>query len=246
MDMPLNTDSTIRDDGNPGWCAKCPARPGSFCAAVPDTHIETLERSRQTLRFNRRQMIAAQNNRATSIFNITSGVVKLSRATADGRTQIVDFRQAGDLVAFPESKRHVANAEALTNVTLCRFSRPRLARLLRAFPLLQAQLLTMSSRALTAAEDHMVLLGCKGARARVATFLLRRWRQSRRSEPGLVESVNLPMTRAELANYLGLTTETASRVMNGFAREKIVTLVSARTVDLLDLKALQVISESGR
>jgi CRP/FNR family transcriptional regulator len=223
-------------------CGSCSVRAVSFCSAVPHRDLGVLARSRHQVQFRRRETIVREGDPAVSFFNVTTGIVKLYRSLSDGRTQILGFRFPGELFAIAETSRYGTTAEAVTDVETCRYSRARLKRLTSSFPQLQAKLLQMSYREQVASEDHIFLLGRKTAREKIATFLLRYSRESCQSIDGKGRHVNLPMTRTEVADFLGLTTETVSRVLTSLARENIITVGVSRSVGFIDIDSLTRIS----
>ena len=223
-------------------CVECAVRDASFCSAVPNRDLGVLARSRQLVRFDRRETIIREGDPAVSFFNVRSGVVKLYRSLSDGRTQIIGFRVPGEYFAVSETKRHTTTAEAVTCVEACRFSRSRLKRLMYLFPQLQTRFLQMSYRHLAASEDQIFLLGRKTAKEKIVSFLLRYSRDSDRNRVEKYQHVELPMTRTEVADFLGLTTETVSRVLSRLAREKLITVGMSRSIRLIDIDSLKRIS----
>jgi CRP/FNR family transcriptional regulator len=125
---------------------------------------------------------------------------------------------------------------------LCRFPRRRLEALLVEIPHLEQRLLAMASHELAAAQDQMVLLGRKSARERVVSFILMlsgsAIRHGRPSDP-----VSLPMSRSEIADYLGLTTETVSRTFTSLKKQGLIELLDEKRVRLCWMSALQEIAE---
>lgn len=225
-------------------CTACTARISGFCGAIPLRNLDSLDRSRRLMRFDRRNTIVSEGEPASSFFNIVSGVVKLYRSQPDGRTQIVGIRFPGDFFAVSDTETYTTTAEALTFVEACRFSRSRLARIMQSFPQAQAKILEMSRRHLTASEDHIVLLGRKTARERVASFLLLYGRQFGRDAIKKNHHICMPMTRVEIADFLGLTTETVSRVLTALARTNAITIGLPQSIHLLNLDLLRHFSGS--
>lgn len=223
-------------------CGTCSIRAINFCSAVPDHDLGVLARHRHQVQFRRRETIVREGEQAISFFNITAGIVKLSRSSSDGRTQIVGFRFPGEIFAIAGASRYDATAEAITEVDTCRYSHADLKRLTRYFPQLQEKLLQMSYRQQVASDDHIFLLGRKTAREKIATFLLRYSRETCQSNGNKSRHINLPMTRTEVADFLGLTTETVSRVLASLARENIITVGVSRSVSLIDIDSLARIS----
>lgn len=218
-------------------CMSCTVRAKSFCGAIPVRGLDSLAQSRRVIRFDRRQMIICEGAPAVSLYNVVSGVVKLSRSLSDGRTQIIGFRFPGESFAISNAEKYTTTAEALTFVEVCRFSRSRLKRLTQQFPPVQTKLLEMSYQHLTTAEDQIFLLGRKTAREKVASFLLR---YGGKFDPGRTDKDwRFPVTRTEIADFLGLTTETVSRVLASLARENLITVGLSRSVRLLNIDVLR-------
>jgi CRP/FNR family transcriptional regulator len=223
-------------------CGACAIRAKSFCGSIPVRGLDSLTRSRRLVRFDRRQTIVTEGEPAISFFSIVSGVVKLCRSLSDGRTQIIGFRFPGDVFAISDAETYTTTVEALTFVEVCQFSRSRLKRLVQAFPQVQTRFLEMSYRYLATLEDQIFLLGRKTAKEKVASFLLSYSEKVRHDWIHENDRINLPMTRTEIADFLGLTPETVSRVLTGLAREKIITVGVSHTLCLLNPGLLQHIS----
>lgn len=223
-------------------CAACTVRAQSFCGAVPLRGLDILARSRRLVQFDRRQTIVCEGEPAISFFSVVSGIVKLCRSLSDGRTQIIGFRFPGEYFAVSDAEIYSTTAEALTFVEVCRFSRSRLKRLTQMFPQLQTRLLEMSYRYLAASEDQIFLLGRKTAREKIASFLLRFSEKFDRDISIKDRRISLPMTRTEIADFLGLTTETVSRVLTSLARDKVITVDLSHSVRLLNVDLLRHIS----
>jgi CRP/FNR family transcriptional regulator len=198
--------------------------------------IVSLARTRRLIRFDRRQVIRNEGA-PSSLFNVISGVVKLYRSLSDGRTQIVGFRFPGEFFVITDSDGHSTTAEALTFVEVCKFSHSRLKRLTLQFSQTQAKLLDVSYRQLATAEEQILLLGRKTASEKVASFLLF---YGQKFDPERTEwGLQLPMTRAEIADFLGLTTETVSRALTALAREKIIAVSLSHTIRFLNVDLLR-------
>ena len=125
---------------------------------------------------------------------------------------------------------------------LCRFPRRRLEALLVEIPHLEQRLLAMASHELAAAQDQMVLLGRKSARERVVSFILMLSNSAmRHGRPG--DPVFLPMSRSDIADYLGLTTETVSRTFTSLKKQGLIELLDDKRIRLSRMSALREIAE---
>jgi CRP/FNR family transcriptional regulator len=220
-------------------CTTCAVRTKSFCGAVPARDLDRFAGIRRAIRFERRQTIVHEGEPAISFFNIVSGVVKLCRSLPDGRTQIIGFRFPGEFFAVSDSETYTTTAETLTSVEVCRFPRSRLKRLTQAFPPLQTRLLEMSYRHLSTLEDQIFLLGRKTAREKIASFLLQYGEKFEQDIAEKGSCINLPMTRTEIADFLGLTTETVSRVLTSLTSEKIITVGMSHSIRLMNIDLLR-------
>jgi CRP/FNR family transcriptional regulator, anaerobic regulatory protein len=123
-------------------------------------------------------------------------------------------------------------------VKICRFPRRQLERLLDEFPRMERQLLAMASNELAAAQEQMMLLGRKTAHERIASFLLSLARRQQRYGSAGV-AVQLPMTRTDIADFLGLTTETASRVFTSLRKRGCIEIDNASLVRFADRDTLE-------
>jgi len=219
-------------------CAMCAVRSRAVCGALSDREIETLSAVARQRHFKAGETILNAEEDAVSFGNIISGVVKLSKIMADGRQQIVGLQFASDFLGRPYRDRHPYFAEAATDVELCVFPRKGFQDLLAAEPQLEKRLFRDTLDELDAARDWMLLLGRKTAREKVATFLAL---IARRTTPQACESANddvleiaLPLTRAEIADYLGLTIETVSRQIGKLKSEGLIAVGGAREITVLD------------
>jgi CRP/FNR family transcriptional regulator, anaerobic regulatory protein len=172
------------------------------------------------------------------LFNITGGTAKLFKLLPDGRRQITGFVAVGHFLGLAVSDTYAFSAEAITEVRYCRFSRPRLPGLLDDFPLMEKRLLEVASNELVAAQEQMLLLGRKTARERLASFLIAHSRQGVMCHHPRRQFA-LPMTRADIADYLGLTIETVSRTFTKLRKDALIDIPSSTEVVIRDWDALE-------
>lgn len=223
-------------------CGLCEARSVSICNAVAEDQLGELARATIVIELAPGEVFRHEGAAPDYLFNIVSGAVKLFKLLADGRRQIVGFLTVGDFVGFGRPDAAPASAEAITAVRLCRFERSRFQVLLDAHPGLERRLLAVASDEIAAGQEHMMLLGRLTATERVARFLLARADSSRRVG-GSDEGFGLPMSRGDIADYLGLTTETVSRVFTQLRHKRLIEYGAARHVVLLDRPALSALAE---
>lgn len=205
-------------------CAACPVRRDSFCQTVPVRDLKAHSKKRSFVEFKPRQTVMVEGEPATSLFIVTCGIVKLLRSLPDGRTQIVGFRQPGEHFGLGERDTYTTSAEAISDTTLCRFSGQELAELRRASPQLEKYMQRQSLKQLTAAQDHVLLLGQMTAREKIANFLLVYGYRAPGDTARPQRFAKLPMSRSEIADFLGLTVETVSRMLAALAHDEIIAI----------------------
>ena len=159
--------------------------------------------------------IFSQDDPADHWFEVVSGVVRTCRLHAEGRRQLTGFFFPGDVFGV-ELGEHRTTAEAVTPVVVRRHVRPVLAGL-DVRSVIASEATEMLGRALESAEDRILLLGLRTAAERLAGFLLAMAERS--PTAGLIE---LPMSRCDIADYLGLTSETVSRTFTDFLRKGVI------------------------
>jgi CRP/FNR family transcriptional regulator, anaerobic regulatory protein len=223
-------------------CHQCAVRASSICSAMPSHELGALALIRLRQRVEAGETFVEEGEAATHFFNVTSGSVKVYKLMADGRRQITGFLFAGDFLGLAFNDNYTYSAEALTPVGVCRFPRRRLDALLEKFPSMERKLLTMASNELAAAQEQMLLLGRKTAQEKIVSFILVLARRAETSG-GNGHSVRLPMTRSDIADYLGLTTETVSRVFTALRSRRCIQLDGASNVLITDREALEDLAE---
>jgi len=193
---------------------------------------------------------------ATAFFNIVSGTARLYKLLPDGRRQITGFANGGSFLGLAVSDFYAFSAEAIDTVRYCRFPRIALRALMRDFPRMEERLLKVASTELVAAQEQMLLLGRKSARERVASFLMARARLApghppvvpnghpdgdERAPRGFV----LPMTRGDIADYLGMTIETVVRTLKKLRDERLIEVTNTQDVVIKDVTGLRSLAEGS-
>jgi CRP/FNR family transcriptional regulator, anaerobic regulatory protein len=178
---------------------------------------------------------------ADSVFEIVSGVLRLSRLLADGRRAIVGFLYAGEMLGLPCRDGYAYTAEAVTTLKVRRLSRPQVLRLVDESPVVRRDLLALAYDEMCSAQDQMLLLGRKTAEERVASFLLQVARRCA-GNGATASEIILPMTRLDMADFLGLTIETVSRLMSKLKGDGIIALPSPSRVLVMDEAALHALA----
>jgi CRP/FNR family transcriptional regulator len=188
------------------------------------------------------QILFHQEDPADSVFNVTRGHIRLLKLLADGRRQVTGFLYPGDFLGLAYGTHYAYAAEAIDKASLCRFRREKLEAFFEEFPQLEKRLLQIASNELVAAQDQMVLLGRKSALEKVATFLINSSRHAERRGEGGTE-LHLPMTRADIGDYLGLSVETTSRTLTQLAKNKVIEIPTPPRIVLRQKDLLEEIAE---
>lgn len=190
--------------------------------------------------FEPNEVIFKAGNTHQYWFLLSAGVVRRYKTLADGRRQILGFSIPGDWIASSLGEEFSFSADAVDAVRACSFNRDSVIAVLGGQPKVLARFHDLAHAELAAAEEHMLLLGRRRSEEKIACFLLtmrERWAQlGKRSV-----TVHLPMSRRDIADYLGVTTETVSRTLARFARDGIILLVP-EGVRLLDTGSLEQLS----
>jgi CRP/FNR family nitrogen fixation transcriptional regulator len=186
------------------------------------------------MRFGQNEEIFGAGEPADYVYKVISGAVRTVRFSSDGRRQIVSFHMPGDVFGLELGKRHGFSAEA---VSACELALVRRSAIDRAASedLGAARALTeLMAQSLADAREHALVLGRKGAGERVAAFLIDLFDHN--ANHG---EVDLPMSRADIADYLGLTIETVSRAFTQMERDRAIALPSSRHVVVRSRAALE-------
>lgn len=177
------------------------------------------------------ELLFSQGDKAETVFEVLSGMVRLYRLLPDGRRQVTGFLTAGQLLGLAPEGTCVFTADTITEVSFCRYKRDAFERLIDEVPGFARRLLAVTSHELHAAQDQMVLLGRKSASEKVASFLL--------MLPARQNDIDVPMTRGDIADYLGLTVETVSRTLTRLRQDGLIALPVPTRIQVLDRKGLE-------
>lgn len=170
-------------------------------------------------------------------YRIVSGSVRLYKSVADGRRQIIDFLGPNECFGLTSHLAHAFSAEAISDVVMIRCSKRRLQDTLEERPELTSQLFHLACAELDLAQQRMLLLGRKSADERLASFLVD---LAKRQDAARLQ---LPMSRQDIADYLGLTIETVSRLFSRFKRTGLIDLPDRHGVILKDRDRLAGIAD---
>ena len=203
----------------------------------PHSKIE----SPRELSFAPGQTIFLAGDDAEFFFEIVTGTVRCCRLTYDGGRQIFRFADEGEMLGLSGEEVHTYSAEAVTEVVVLRHRLLSLDTAMARDQSLRKRVLQSLREELAAVQKQMVLLGRMSADERVASFLMDVSRRSEDSDG----RVHLPMTRSDIADYLGLTIETVSRKINGLKRQRVIDLPTPTNIRIIDFGRLADLAEAA-
>ena len=221
-------------------CRQCTVRHRAVCGAMDDEQIARLSTIAHRRKVTAGQIILSDQEPASFFANIISGTIKLTKTTADGRQQIVGLLFSPDFLGRAFRRSNPYFAEAASDLEICVFPKDAFERLAGDYPELEHRLFEQTLDELDAAREWMLLLGRKTAEEKVANFLYLLARRSRMTHCAdhAAASFELPLSRADIADYLGLTIETVSRQITRLKTSGVIRLVSNRLIEVPDLDAL--------
>jgi CRP/FNR family transcriptional regulator len=216
-------------------CAGCGLSQLCLPASIGGEDLPRLDQVVQVKKaVEREQMLYSAGQPFRALFVVRSGSFKTYAVDGEGETQVLGFHLPGEIMGLDAiaAGSHQCSAEALERSSACEVPYDRLEAVARELPGLQQQLLRVISREVQQDQRHLVMIGRKVALERLAIFLhslSQRFARVRR-DPHLFE---LPMSRRDLANYLGLVIETVSRLFSRLAELGVIE-VERRTIRILD------------
>ncbi len=225
-------------------CADCGVRHHSICSVLNESELAQLAAIQTSITFDAHAPIVTEGDPANHFFNITEGALLLYKLLPDGRRQITGFLFPGDFMGIAAEESFAYSAEALLPSRLCRFTRTDFLKLLDRIPKLERRLLSLASHELAEAHEQMLLLGRKTAKERLCTFILA---LSRRAELKGADprSVKVPMSRADIADYLGLTMETVSRNFTQLKTSGVIQLREGGVIHIPNRDQLAIMAEDS-
>jgi CRP/FNR family nitrogen fixation transcriptional regulator len=209
------------------------ARSGALDALV------ALERIGTRRSFARGEEIYAEGDPSDCWYKVVAGTVRITKLLADGRRHLAEFCLGGDCFGLDGPAARLYAAEAVGDVVVMRIPWRATERLLDEDPRLARRLCDLTLRYLAHAQTRMLLLGRMTAPERVASFIL-----EMRDRRDAVRTIELPMSRTDIADYLGLTIETVCRVLSIFKREGIIAIPNSHRIELLDRGALEALGDA--
>lgn len=224
-------------------CFGCTVRTHAICRVLDCDDLATMRQLGWSLNLHAGQPLFHEGDPVTRVFTLTRGALKLYKLLPDGRRQVTGFLFPGNFLGISVDEEHAFTAEALVDSQLCWFPRNRFDDFVEGFGQLERELYRIAAHELAAAQAQMVLLGRKTACERLASFFLTLLLRAEKAGGQRMRMVELPMSRSDIADYLGLTKETVSRVLATLKSDRIIRLDALDRVEVLDRNRLTVMAE---
>jgi len=229
-------------------CQTCLARHRGICAVLTDEQLKELGGRVARRRIPAGSVLQANGEEPVVCANLLHGVVKLAKTLADGRQQIVGLQFPPEFVGQPFGSESRLSAEAVTDVEVCSIPRTVLESVMTSHPALERRLFCDTLLQLDQARDWLLAIGRKTARERVAGLLHLIASQFCRSASGEgavtgEQTFDMPLSRAEMADFLGLTIETVSRQITRLRQAGVISLGNNRQITIHAMEQLLDLAE---
>jgi len=231
----------------PQQCSDCGIRHRAICGALNGRDLARINDIARQKNYRAGETIFFENDEVNYLGNVLSGVVKLGKLLPDGRQQIVGLQFASDFVGRAFKGYATCHGEAATDVELCIFPRKPFESLLAEIHDLEDRLFANTLDELDAARDWLLLLGRQSAREKVARFLMMIARRiphigCGEERDGDAIRFDLPLSRADMADFLGLTIETVSRQITRLKTDGLIEVEQNRTITVPSVSGLETAS----
>lgn len=227
-------------------CGSCAAHNKALCSRLEGAELAEFGSMSQHKTIAPGQMLFSEYDDARYYYTVISGDVRLSRMLDDGRRQITGFKSTGDFIGLGTNGHFTADAEAINEVVVCQFTVPTLNQSLEEYSAVQGRLMEMMQEEVINLQNHMLLLGRKTPLEKIANFLCERAKkysgQTADEGDGKNVDVKLPMSRTDVADFLGLTIETVSRTITKLRKSGVISLETAQHIVIKDLEELELIA----
>ena len=233
-------------------CDLCVVRNRAICSTLDSGEIEALNTIGRTRKLSPGESLIWEGEDSVLVANVVEGVLKLSSNTEDGREQIVGVVYPSDFIGRPFGGQSSHGVTALTDDKVCVFARRDFDAFARDHPALEHKLLERTLGELDRTRRWMLLLGRKSASEKMASFLLEMVERLVGADGCAIQfegiaptqrTLDLPFSRQQIADVLGLTIETVSRQFTRLKNQGIIDLPSRREVVICDFQGL--VAEAG-
>lgn len=224
-------------------CYPCEVRRVSLFYALRCGDLSELRKLGTVRELKADEPLFHQGDEADLVYTVAAGSLRLYRLLFDGRRQIMGFALPGEFLGVSIDETHDVTAEALEPSRIWCFPRARFEDFVAGNPVLKDSLLDVAREELAAAQQQFIVLGRKTAMERVASFILYLHSRFERITGHPMHHVALPMSRADIADYLGLTKETVSRVFGQMRNSRVMRLETLTCIQILDGHALKALAD---
>jgi CRP/FNR family transcriptional regulator len=221
-------------------CFACAARELAVCGVLDSEALRKFKESGPIAHYDSGDTVVFEGDPAGSVYSLATGLLRLSKLLPDGRRQIAGFLFPGDFLGITLEEEHAFTAEAVAPSSLCKFARRHFDSFAAAHPELERRLYAVAAHELAAARQQLVLLGRKTATERIASFLLI---LAGRCHSQCGEEIAFPMSRADIADYLGLRIETVSREISGLKAARVIQLTGRQSFRIVNRDRLEQLAE---
>jgi CRP/FNR family transcriptional regulator len=194
-----------------------------------------------TVHYDAGETVVFEADQAANVYSLTAGLLRLSKLLPDGRRQIAGFLFPGDFLGITMEEEHAFTAEAIAPSALCKFQRRQFDEFISSHPELERRLYAVAAHELAAARQQLVLLGRKTATERIASFLMMLAGRCHSHRDG--PDIPFPMSRADIADYLGLRIETVSREISALKVKRVIQLTGRQSFRIIDRERLGQLAE---
>jgi CRP/FNR family transcriptional regulator len=227
-------------------CGACPIRHRAVCARCEADELQALEQIKYYRSYQAGQTVIWSGDRMDFVASVVTGIATLTQTMEDGRRQMVGLLLPSDFVGRPGRQVAAYDVTATTDLVMCCFRKKPFEEMMSKTPHVAQRLLEMTLDELDAAREWMLLLGRKTAREKIASLLAIIARRDahlklKNAKGNIV--FDLPLTREEMADYLGLTLETVSRQVSALKRDGVIVLEGKRHIVVPDFDRL--LEETG-
>lgn len=219
-------------------CLDCAVRRSAICGVVEGSDLAALSEIGRRRALAKGQVLTWAGDANLLCASVVAGILKVTASAANGREQIVGLLFPGDFVGQPFSDESTMTVTALSGADLCIYPRERFERVLGQARGLERELLRRTMRSLNDARERMLMLSQRSAQERVALFLSDLGERTRDGETGKSVTVDVPVSRGDMADYLGLTIETVSRQLTRLKAVDAIALTRAGRLILIKDRAV--------
>ena len=233
--------ATLPDVERDHPCCDCAIRELAVCGVLESGALRAFKENGPTVHYDAGETVVFEADQAANVYSLTSGLLRLSKLLPDGRRQIAGFLFPGDFLGITMEEEHAFTAEAIAPSALCKFPRRQFDDFVSEHPELERRLYAVAAHELAAARQQLVLLGRKTATERIASFLMMLAGRCHSLRDG--PDIPFPMSRADIADYLGLRIETVSREISALKVARVIQLTGRQSFRIVDRQRLEQLAE---